>query len=48
MARKVVEKGKEVVTNGNGLGVELKLKKIKVQLGDIKIMVHANKITHPN
>ncbi len=30
VAWKVVEKGKEVATNRNGLGVEVKLKKFKV------------------
>ncbi len=32
----VVGIGKEVATNGNGLGVELKSKNFKVPLGEIK------------
>ncbi len=34
-----------MATNGNGLGIELKLKNFKVRLSKIK--VHVNKITHP-
>jgi hypothetical protein len=47
MGEKAVEKGKEVVTNANGFGVELKLKNSQVQLGGIGVGVCANKMSHP-
>jgi hypothetical protein len=47
MVEKTVEKCKEVVTNINGFGVELKLKKFKAQLGGIGVVVCANKMAHP-
>jgi hypothetical protein len=46
MAEKMIEKGKEVVTNENGFGVELKLKFFKVQLSGIGVVVCANKMAH--
>jgi hypothetical protein len=47
MVEKAIEKNKEVVTNGNGFGVELKLKNSKAQLGGIEVVVCANKMAHP-
>jgi hypothetical protein len=47
MVEKVIEKGKEVVTNGNGFGVEFKLKNSQVQSGWIAVVVRANKMAHP-
>jgi hypothetical protein len=43
----VVEIGKGVATNGNGLGIELNLKNFKVWLGEVKVVVRANKMAHP-
>jgi hypothetical protein len=37
-------KGKGMATNRNELGVELKLKNSKIQLGDVKVVVCANKM----
>jgi hypothetical protein len=45
MVEEANEKGKEVATNGNGLGVELKSKNSKVWLSKIRVVVHANKMT---
>jgi hypothetical protein len=36
-----------VATNGNGLGIELNLKNFKVRLGEVKVVVRANKMAHP-
>jgi hypothetical protein len=36
-----------MATNGNGLGIELNLKNFKAQLGEIKVVVHANKMARP-
>ncbi len=41
---KTIGKGKGMTTNKNGLGVEFDLKNSK---GEIKVVVHANKIKHP-
>ncbi len=37
-------KGKGVATNRNELGVELKSKNSKIQSGDVKVVVCANKM----
>ncbi len=42
-----VEISKGVATNGNGLGIELNLKNFKVRLGEVKVVVRANKMAHP-
>jgi hypothetical protein len=47
VAEEVVGKCKEVATNGNGLGIELISKNSKAQLGNIKIVVHVNKMVPP-
>jgi hypothetical protein len=47
MVEKMIEKGKEVVTNGNGFGVEFKLKNSQAQSGGIGVVVCANKMAHP-
>jgi hypothetical protein len=47
MAKEMVGKCKEVATNGNGLGIELILKNSKAQLGEIKMVVHINKMARP-
>ncbi len=47
MVEKVIENGKEVVTNGNRLGVGFKLKNYKCWLSKIGVVVHRNKMAHP-
>ncbi len=47
MVEEAIEKGKEVATNRNGLGIELKLKNSKAWLGKIEVVMHANKMAHP-
>jgi hypothetical protein len=42
-----IEIGKGVATNGNGLGIELGLKNFKARLGEVKVMVRANKMACP-
>ncbi len=44
---KAVEIGKGVATNENGLGIELNLKNFKARLGEVKVVVCANKMAHP-
>jgi len=36
-----------VATNENGLGIELNLKNFKAQLGEVKVVVHGNKMARP-
>ncbi len=44
---KATIKGKEVATNGNGLGVEIVSKNSKVRLGEIGMVVDVNKMACP-
>jgi hypothetical protein len=44
MVEEAVGKGKAVVTNKNGLGVEIGLKNSKVRLGEIGVIMHVNKM----
>jgi hypothetical protein len=47
VAKAVTRKIKEVITNGNGLGVNPIPKNSKAYLGEIGMVVHANKMTSP-
>jgi hypothetical protein len=43
----VVGIGKGMTTNGNGLGVELELKTLKVHSNEIGVVVNVKKMAHP-
>ncbi len=45
VVEEVDEKGKEVVTNGLGVGLEYK--NSNAWLSEIEVMVHVNKMAHP-
>jgi len=44
VVEEVARKGKGVVTNKNGLGVEIGSKNSKAQLGEIGVVMHVNKM----
>jgi len=47
MVEEVAGKGKGVAANESGLGVELGLKNSKFHLGEIRVVVHVNKMACP-
>jgi hypothetical protein len=47
MVDETTRKGKGVATNRNEFGVEFKSKNSKVQLGEIEVVVLANKMARP-
>ncbi len=48
MGEEVVEIGKGMATNRNGLRVELELKNFKAQSNEIGVVVHVNKVAVPH
>jgi hypothetical protein len=47
MAKEIAKESKEVATNKNGLGVELKTKNSKAPSCKIRVVMRANKMAHP-
>jgi hypothetical protein len=47
MMEETTKKGKEVATNGNGFGVGFESKNSKVRSSKVRVVVCANKTTHP-
>jgi hypothetical protein len=44
--KEIAKECKEVATNKNGLGVELKTKNFKAPSSKIRVVMHANKMAH--